>query len=150
MKVKTVHPINFLYYQTETTIQQLSSFFPVSGKLLKEAAKYGLTLAGPVHWHYKNFMGDESQPFTLEISLPVVSLPNDYKGDFMLKKTDPFRCVSAIHEGKWTDIPNTYANIMQFMQAQGLQPAIENRELYIQVDFENADANVTEIQMGII
>ena len=150
MKVRTVQPINFLYYQTETTIQQLSSFFPVSGKLLQEAANHALTLAGPIHWHYKNFMGDESQPFILEISLPVVSLPNDYKGDFMLKRTDSFRCVSAMHEGRWTDIPNTYASIMQFMQANKLQPSIENRELYIQVDFENADANVTEIQMGII
>ncbi|MFN7704290.1 MAG: hypothetical protein ACK5OS_06685 [Chryseotalea sp.] len=150
MKIKTVHPINFLHHQAETTIQQLSSFFPVSAKLMKEAARYGLTLAGPMHWHYKNFMGDETQPFILEMSLPVVALPEKYEGEFMLKRTEPFRCVSAVHEGKWTDIPNRYASIMQFMEANSLQPSIENRELYIQVDFENQDANVTEIQMGIL
>lgn len=38
---------------------------------------------------------------------------------------------------------------MAFMSQHGLQPLAINRELYINADFANPEANITEIQMGI-
>jgi effector-binding domain-containing protein len=150
MKVKTIYPISFLYFATETTLSELEKFIPVSQKLLAEAGKLGLTLAGPVHWHYKDFMNDETKPFHLEIALPVTHLPAEYDGEFHTKRSRQFNCVAATHEGGWMEIPTTYEKIMQYMTENTLQPSGENRELYIQADFTNPAANITEIQMGIM
>jgi effector-binding domain-containing protein len=47
------------------------------------------------------------------------------------------------------EIPQSYAKLMQFMDSQQLQPIGATRELYVNADFVNPEANVTEIQMGI-
>jgi effector-binding domain-containing protein len=99
--------------------------------------------------HYYGFAGDETKPFTLEIALPVATLPEQYDGQFHLKRTEPFRCVSVVHEGDWFEIPNAYGKIMAFVSSNGLVPIGVNRELYINADFSHPEANVTEIQMGI-
>jgi effector-binding domain-containing protein len=116
---------------------------------LKEAVDNGLFVTGPVHWHYIGFMGDEQQPFTLEIAIPIAEVPAGYDGKFHTKRTENFKCVSLLHEGGWLEIPNSYTKIMKFVEDNQLQPKAVNREIYINTDFNNAVANVTEIQLGI-
>ncbi len=147
--VKEVRPINFLFHHTETKISDLVNHIPIAKELFKESGRLNLYPSGPIHWHYLGFMGDESKPFTLEICLPVASIPLDYQGDFLFKRTEIFKCVSFIHEGGWNMIPKSYGVILQFIQQQQLQPNGVTRELYINADFVDLDANVTEIQMGI-
>lgn len=149
MQIKVVKPVNFLFFRTETTVAALGNFLPIAKELFKEAVQLDLWVTGPVHWHYYGFTGEESKPFTLEIALPVATLPEQYDGKFHCKRTEPFRCVSVVHEGSWYDIPKSYGTIMQFVSSNGLMPIDVNRELYINADFDHPDANVTEIQLGI-
>jgi effector-binding domain-containing protein len=144
---KTINPTTFLFYRTETTVDQLIHQIQIGQQLFKEAVEKGLFICGPVHWHYFNFEGDH-KPFTLEIALPVREAIADYDGQFHFKRTEPFQCVCLTHEGGWTDIPKSYEKLMAFVSSKGKTPLTTAREVYVQVDFHNQEANVTEIQLG--
>lgn len=147
--LKRVKPINFLFFRTETTVEELKQFFEVAPELYKEAVTNNLTVTGPVHWHYIDFYGDIERPFTLEIALPVSEVMQDYDGKFHFKRTEDFSCVSLIHEGNWLEIPKSYQRIMEFANSKQLQLLGINREVYVNVDFVHTEANSTEIQMGV-
>ena len=149
MQVKEVRPINFIYYRTETMVDNLINLIPVAKEIYREAVDHDLHITGPVHWHYIGFTGDQKQPFTLEIALPVAEVLPGYDGKFHFKRTQPFKCVSVIHEGGWSEIPFTYNKMMQFITKHKMEPSSINREIYVNTDFYSADANVTEIQIGI-
>src|SRR5687768_4733537 len=131
MQVKAVKPISFLFFRTETTVSELSQYLHVGQELFKEAVLHKLTITGPIHWHYFGFTGDVSKPFVLEISLPVGEVEGEYDGKFHFKRTEPFRCVSFVHEGGWMEIPQSYGKMMQFISSQNLQPIAVNREIYV-------------------
>lgn len=149
MDIQHIQPISFLYFRTETTVQELASFLPVGQELFREAVLHRLTITGPIHWHYTDFAGDITQPFTLEVALPIGSIPDDYDGKFHLKRTQPFRCLTATHTGDWLAMPHTYGRMLQHLADNGLTPSARNREIYINVDFQHPDANLTLIQLGI-
>ncbi|HCZ36876.1 MAG TPA: hypothetical protein DHV26_13225 [Cytophagales bacterium] len=146
--IKTIKPINFLFYRTEITVDKLNTLFWVAPELFREAVLNKLTITGPVHWHYISFT-DLAKPFTLEIALPVGEVLADYDGRFHFKRTEEFKCLTATHEGNWLEIPMSYQKLMQVAGEQKLQPVGINRELYVNVDFNFPEANTTEIQMGI-
>lgn len=149
MTIKEVKPIRFLFFRTETTINELNQFMWVAKALMKEAVHYDLTVTGPVHWHYHGFMGDFNKSFVLEICLPVADVLPEYDGEFHFKVTEPFKCISIMHEGNWLEIPSSYAKLLPYMQAQNLIPIGVNREIYTNVDFIYPDANSTELQLGV-
>ena len=149
MQIKSVKPINFLFFRTETRVSELANLTWVARDLFKEAVAQDLTVTGPVHWHYFGFTGDEGKDFTLEIALPIADFPQEYDGRFHFKRTEPFRCVAMTHEGSWYEIPKSYGKLMEFITQQKLTPNAVNRELYVNADFKDPEANVTEIQIGI-
>lgn len=149
MKIREVQPISFLFFRTETKINDLAGFLPIGQELIREAVAHRLTITGPVHWHYFGFEGSLDNSFTLEIALPVGEVESEYDGHFHFKRTGPFHCVSCVHEGSWNDIPGSYSRLMEFMKENNLQPTGINREIYVNADFNFPKANVTEIQMGI-
>lgn len=146
--VKTIKPISFLFYRTETTVDKLNTLFWVAPELFREAVLNKLTITGPVHWHYIGFT-DLAKSFILEIALPVGEVLADYDGRFHFKRTEEFKCLTATHEGNWLEIPMSYQKLMQVAGEQKLQPVGVNRELYVNVDFNFPEANTTEIQLGI-
>jgi effector-binding domain-containing protein len=148
-KLKEVKPINFLYFRTEARVDQLSNFIPVTMELFREAVNYNLHVTGPIHWHYFGFSGDASTSFTLEISLPVSDVIAGYDGSFHFKRTGSFRCVTLTHEGGWDSLPVSYKKIMKFIEGKHLEPIEVTREIYLNADFQDRDANVTVIQMGV-
>jgi effector-binding domain-containing protein len=148
-KLREIKPINFLFYRTETYIDQLGSFIPVARDLFKEACMYNLHVTGPIHWHYLDFAGDPSKPFTLEIALPVAETVADYDGSFHFKRTEKFRCAALTHEGSWISMANAYKELSMFIEQQNLRPVPVTREVYVNTDFRNPEANETEIQVGV-
>jgi len=148
IQIKEVKPINFLYFRVETKVDELHQFLPIGQQLIREAIRLNIWMTGPVHWHYFGFV-DVNAPFTLEVSIPVSEIPQDYDGAFHFKRTELFKCISTTHEGAWTDIPQSYGKLMQYIQDNKLQPLAINRELYVNADFTHPEANVTEIQMGV-
>ncbi len=146
--IKEIKPISFFYFRTKTTVNELAGFFPVGQQLLKEAVQLSVFVTGPVHWHYFG-MTDINRPFTLEIAIPVGEIPKNYDGEFHFKRTESFKCISLVHEGAWTEMPQRYGQIMEYMNAHQLTPLGMHRELYINADFHHPEANTTEIQFGI-
>jgi effector-binding domain-containing protein len=146
---KQVQPVNFLFFRTETTVGELQKFLPVAQELFSEAYENKLRITGPVHWHYFGFTVNEHKPFTLEVALPVAKVLSDYDGKFHFKRTDQFSCISLIHEGSWLEIPRSYEQLMRFATQKHLRLSGINREIYINIDFTNPDANITEIQLGL-
>jgi len=149
MQIKEVKPITFLFYRSEALVKELVNFLPVGQELFREAVRHRLDITGPIHWHYFGFVGDESKPFTLEIALPVATAPQEYDGPFHFKRTEPFKCVSSIHEGSWQTLPGEYEKMVAYITSHRLEPLAMNREIYTNVDFNDQASNVTEIQMGI-
>jgi effector-binding domain-containing protein len=149
MQIKAIKPINFLFFRTLTTIQELATFLPVGQNLFREAVANNLTITGPIHWHYFGFHGDVKEPFVLEIALPVGEVIDEYDGEFHFKRTESFKCVSLVHDGKWHDLPGSYGKIMEYIAECKLMPNAANREIYVNADFRYPEANVTEIQVGI-
>jgi len=149
-KAKEIKPINFLFQRAEITVADLIHQLPIAKQLFRESVQLDLHPCGPIHWHYSGFTGDESTPFTLEVCLPIAQAPVTYDGQFHFKRTDHFKCVTLQHEGAWHNLPRSYAIIMEFMQRHQLEPGGVTRELYINADFTDPDANITEIQMGIL
>ncbi|HEV8513252.1 MAG TPA: GyrI-like domain-containing protein [Cyclobacteriaceae bacterium] len=146
---KEIKPINFLYHRTEVKINDLIHQIPVAKELFKEAVRLDLHPTGPIHWHYIGFTGVGSKPFLLEICLPVASVPIDYDGSFHFKRTENFKSLSIMHEGAWNEIPKSYEILMKCVEQKDYQPIGINREVYINSDFSDPQANVTEIQIGI-
>jgi len=149
MEIKEIRPINFLFYRAETKVTELADFLPIGQELFREAVRLNIPITGPVHWHYFGFDGNENNSFTLEVSLPVGAVEEDYDGKFHFKRTESFKCVSILHAGSWMDIPKSYEKIFQFVNEKKLKPLSSNREIYVNTDFQNPDANITEIQIGI-
>lgn len=145
---KQVQPISFLFFRTETTLGELANFVHVANELYAEALAHKLSVTGPVHWHYFGFT-DASKPFTLEIALPVSEVLPEYDGKFHFKRTENFNCVTLIHEGDWLQMMGSYDTLMRYATEHKLTPAGVSREIYVNVDFVNPDANVTEIQLGV-
>lgn len=147
--LKEVKPITFLYFRAEARVDQLSNFIPVTMELFREAVNYNLHVTGPIHWHYFGFSGNASNSFTLEISLPVSDVIAGYDGNFHFKRTEPFRCVALTHEGGWDSLPVSYEKIMKFIAGKHLEPIEVTREIYVNSDFRDREANVTVIQFGV-
>lgn len=147
--MKEVQPISFLFFRTETTLGELGNFFHVANELHAEALKRKLQVTGPIHWHYFGFI-EISKPFTLEIALPVGEVLQEYDGPFHFKRTQNFKCVTLIHEGDWLQMTDSYEKLIQYTHANQFTPAGVSREIYMNVDFVNPQANVTEIQLGVL
>lgn len=146
---RRIKPANFLFFRTETTVNELAGFFDVAPRLYAEAVKNNLRVTGPVHWHYAGFT-DIQKPFTLEIALPVGEIMPEYDGPFHFKRTDDFACLSLVHEGNWYEMPRSYGALIADAAEKGFKPSGNNREIYVNVDFANPEANVTEIQLGLL
>jgi effector-binding domain-containing protein len=147
--MREIAPVTFLYHRARVTMPELGSLIPISGELFKEAVQQGLMITGPIHWHYDGFDGNPSNPFTLDVCLPVAEAPANFSGRFSIKRTPVYRCVSIQHQGSWEEIGKSYDAILGYLNANSIKPTQASRELYINADLHNPAANITEIQWSI-
>ena len=148
MTIKTHPPLTVLYSSHQTTIRQLSQF---AGTVMKdlyiEAAKNSI-VSGPVYWIYHGMDGKPDTVFTLEIALPVQGTFQSSR--FSLKELPAFKTVAHIHEGAWEQLYATYGQMMQHIEANKIPIKDECRELYLNIDFQKPENNITEVQVGIL
>ena len=55
-----------------------------------------------------------------------------------------------VHEGTWYDIPKSYEKLIDLAGKGQFRLSGQNREIYINIDFNRPQSNVTEIQLGIL
>lgn len=148
MLLKAIRPINFLFFRKTVTAGELEQLQAVEQDLFREAVKLCLRITGPVQWHYFGFPYN-TQPFTLEISLPVSEVVGYYDGMYHFKRTEPFSCISLLHEGERNGIPESYKKLLRFADENEVRLNMMFREVHLNIDFDYPEACVIEIQAGV-
>lgn len=137
-----------LYSTHQTTIGQLGQYIGQAVKALyAEAAKNEVLVAGPAYWIYYGMDGHPDTVFTLEIAIPIQGKIVDSR--FATRELAPFKAACHVHEAAWSRMSDAYAQLMQFIASKNLGMTGECRELYLNIDFEHPENNLTEIQVGI-
>ncbi len=148
MELKLIKPISFYTFSAKVDFMEMMQYVRVMAQnLYGSAIDNKLEITGPLYWIY-NGMVDMESKFDLDICLPVTHSETESK-EFKIKTRTEFKCVSAIHTGTWFGLKNTYDKLSHFMEEKGYQPSGENREIYINMDFDEEDNNITEVQIGI-
>jgi effector-binding domain-containing protein len=149
MQLRTYPAFNVLYCSFRTSLLTIhDKIGTVARDLYAEAARQHILVTGPVYWFYYGADGKPETEFTLEIALPVSGEPLA-DGLFKFKKLPPFKCLSTVHEGAWTDMGATYGKLFNKAEADALQPNGVCREVYLNIDFSRDEYNLTEIQLGL-
>jgi len=140
-----------LCFETKTKLSEIGEFVRVvAHKMYQTAVQNDLEITGPIYWVYEGMDGNPETVFTLTIALPVsFKDKNLTDSDYKLKSLLPFRCVSEQHMGDWSKLGETYGSVIPTILSGGLTMSGENREIYLNMDFQNPEANITEIQIGI-
>jgi len=148
MTTKTHPSLTVLYSTHQTTLQELRPFVGTVMKDLYIEAARNTIVSGPIYWIYHGADGKTDTIFTLEIALPIQGSFQPSK--FLVKELPAFKAVSHIHEGSWDQLYATYQQIMQHIEANKFQLNDECREVYINIDFQKPENNITEVQVGIL
>ena len=148
MTIKTHPPLTVLYSTHQTTIPELGQFIGTVMKELYQDAASNTTVSGPVYWIYHGMDGKPNTVFTLEIALPIQGAYQNSR--FSIKEVAAFKAVSHIHEGAWEQLHATYTEMMQHLEANKLPLKDECREIYLNIDFQKPENNITEVQVGIL
>lgn len=140
-----------LYYSTRTTFKGLEEIIRnVPEQLYKEAARLQLFVSGPQYWFYFGADGKPDTEFTLEVALPVNG-NTEQTTTYGFKELPPFKCVAVTHEGEWNKLGSTYEKAIPWLFSQGMTMKNDNecREMYVNVDFEKQENNLTEVLIGV-
>jgi len=151
MELKKIHPMQVLCFETKAKLSDLGEYVRVVAHNMYQAAvKNDLEITGPVYWIYDGMDGNPETVFNLTIALPITFKEKDLSSSgFKLKSLRAFPCVSGLHPGDWNKLGETYGSLVPTLLSGGLTMSGENREIYLNMDFQNPEANITEIQIGI-
>jgi hypothetical protein len=151
MQTKTIQPIHVLCFETRTSYQEIFKYVRVEArKLYQDAIRNDLEITGPVYWVYQGADGRPDTVFTLTIALPVTPPAHTIDSSYQLKQLEAFECISQELYGNWDGLINTYGSLFGEVMAQKLVMSGQSREIYLNMDFENPDRNITEVQIGIL
>ena len=147
MQIKANPPVTVLYSTHQVTIKQLGELGQTIKDLYAEAVKNDVFISGPLHFIYHGCDGNPDTVFTLEIAVPVQGAVNSNK--FQVKQLQPFQAITYLHDGPWEQLPESYTQIMKFVDDKKIPLNEEARELYLNMDFENPENNITLVQVGV-
>lgn len=151
MQTKTIQPIHVLYFETRTSFREIFQYIRVEArKLYHDAIRNDLEVTGPIYWIYDGADGKPDTFFTLTIALPVTPPSHPIDSAYNLKHLNAFECISGELYGGWEGLINTYGSLFGEIESQNLTPSGQNREIYLNMDFENPERNMTEVQVGIL
>lgn len=151
MQTKTIQPIHVLYFETRTSFQEIFQYVRVEArKLYQDAVRNDLEITGPVYWVYQGADGRPDTVFTLTIALPVTPPSYTIDSPYQLKQLEAFECITEQLYGNWDGLINTYGSLFSEIMSQKLVMSGQSREIYLNMDFENPDRNITEVQIGIL
>jgi effector-binding domain-containing protein len=151
MKIKKVHPMQVLCFETQTTLKEIFQYIRVvAHKMYQVAVQNELEITGPVYWVYEGMDGNPDTVFSLTIALPISFKDKELDtSDFKLKQLETFNCATEQHLGDWNKLGETYGSLIPAILSDGRTMSGQNREIYLNMDFENPEANITEVQIGI-
>lgn len=151
MEIKSIQPIHVLYFETETSLREISEHVRiVARRLYQDAVKNELEITGPIYWIYKGADGQPDTKFNLTIALPVTPAEKALSDStFQLKYLEAFECIAGQLYGSWDKLGEIYGNLISGLSADSLVMSGQNREIYLNMDFLHPERNITEVQIGI-
>jgi len=150
MTIKTQPAINLLCFSTETSLIGLGQFVRVkASEIYNEAVKSNLEITGPIYWIYYGMDGYPETNFKLDIGVPVQKSKTTSNG-FSCKTFEKMEFATCIHVGSWEKFPQSYAVLIKEIMDSGRSLNGITREVYINIDFDNPENNLTEIQLGLV
>lgn len=149
---QTAHPFYSLTFTVKTSLSQLGQYVRnIAGELYKEAVRNELEITGAIYWIYEGMDGNPETMFQLTIALPVSKpVESIALGKFSIKKQDVFTYVSTVHFGEWNTLSASYVRVIGEINEAGFTMTRVYREQYMAMDFDNPEANVTVIQVGVV
>jgi effector-binding domain-containing protein len=151
MQTKTIQPIHVLFFETQTSLTQLSEHVRhVAHKLYQDALRNGMEITGPIYWIYEGADGQLDTIFSLTIALPVTPQTQLPGSEFKTKYLETFNCVTEQLYGDWNTLGTVYGSLISEIMSQNKSLSGQNREIYLNMDFENPERNITEVQVGIL
>ena len=148
MQIKTHPPVRVLSSSNRTTLQQLDSFAPVLKEMYEEIIQNKAFVSGPLCWIYHGLDGKPDTEFTLDITIPVHG--NVESSKFTVKELAPFKALVHMHDGPFEELPDSYRQIMKYVDENKIPILDESREVYLNIDFDRPEYNITQIQIGIV
>ncbi|MDP4209333.1 MAG: GyrI-like domain-containing protein [Bacteroidota bacterium] len=149
MQTKEIKPITAICFSCQTNLSGLSRYVRVKAReLYQSALKNNMEITGPVYWFYHGMDGNPETMFILEICLPVQA--SEFSDEqFEIMQLPVFKCLSATYCGDWMGMPDIYGELINHALNSGYQLTGTSREVYINMDFETPENNITEVQIGI-
>jgi len=149
METKLLPPVKVLYYSTQTTLKTLGEYvLNIAKQLYTESARLDLLPTGPIYWLYYGADGNPDTIFTLEIALPVNHTPIR-ASIFKYKVLPAFNCIDTVHYGKWETLPATYQKLIPQIMTNGHALSGFTREVYLNIDLNHPQYNITQVQVGV-
>ena len=65
------------------------------------------------------------------------------------KTIEKMGLATSIHEGSWDKFSQSYSSLIGEIMKSGRMLNGVAREVYLNIDFENSENNITEIQLGV-
>lgn len=138
-----------LTFNARLTLTQMDQHVGTRAQELYQlAAANNLFVAGPVYWIYDGADGNPDTVFDLKIALPVIA-PSHAKTLPQLETIPTFHSLTTSHAGPWQTLNGTYCHISEEVAQRRLQPTGICRELYLQIDFDHPENNLTLVMFGI-
>jgi len=150
MNIKKLPSMNFFCLSTEATLLDLNKYVRVkASEIYAEAVKNNLEITGPVYWVYYGMDGNPETKFKLDIGVPVQESKTTSNG-FSCKTFETMEFATCTHIGQWDKFSQSYANLIKEIMDAGRTINGLTREVYINIDFNNPENNLTEIQLGLV
>jgi effector-binding domain-containing protein len=150
MIIKKSPPMNFFCFSTEATLMELVKYVRVkASEAYSEAVKSNLEITGPIYWIYYGMDDNPETKFKLEIGVPVQQI-KPTSNSFSCKVLNEMEFATFIHEGTWDNFPKSYSDLIAELMKSGRRLNGIAREVYINIDFNNPNNNITEIQLGFV
>lgn len=151
MQIKEAKSLTTLAFSTQTTLAGLTPFVrTVARHLYREAIRLDLEITGPISWQYTGVDGKPDTVFDLDIVLPIQLAQGEPAEGLAFKNLNSFNSGSVEHLGSWGNLAAAYGPLAGGLRQAGHQLSAVNREVYVNMDFENPENNITLIYMGIL
>lgn len=149
LEVSTAPAFLALCFTSRATLPTIPQLGYIPPKLYADAARLGLTIAGPIQYIYEGATGDVTNEFTLTIALPIQEQEAGTLSEGFVYETLPaFRCTRYTYTGAWDTLMAMYDALFPAFYQQGYTYTGQLREVYAVVDLEQPGRCVTEIQIG--
>ena len=157
MLIKMHPPMTVLFIAHQTSLADLGNFAAVSVKeLYRYVADLDLMVCGPQYWFYYGLnagSGAADQPpldtrLTLEVALPVNGrIPTALIP--YCKEVPSLKCLSFVHEGSWDGLSGVHKTMHGHIQENGLTMSGIYAEVYLNIDPDHPERNITEVRIGL-